>query len=151
MSYIFNEFSTAKEGGPPFSSVVRTAREKGYTVMLSVFMSTKDILSDEPPKEPHPADDLNGADVARKLTILSRYVPSLRAALKDGYQSVSTKSLVPLELEGATSGDEFIKRLPEFDAHFDSMRADAFRENKVLRFAGVVDVTSGTIKADLEK
>lgn len=32
MSYIFNEFSTGKEGGPSFSSVVRTAREKGYTV-----------------------------------------------------------------------------------------------------------------------
>ena len=32
MSYIFNEFSTGKEGGPSFSSVVRVAREKGYTV-----------------------------------------------------------------------------------------------------------------------
>ena len=32
MSYIFNEFSTGKEGGPSFSSVVSIAREKGYTV-----------------------------------------------------------------------------------------------------------------------
>lgn len=32
MSYIFNEFSTGKEGGPSFSSVVSVAREKGYTV-----------------------------------------------------------------------------------------------------------------------
>jgi len=132
MSYIFNEYSTTKEGGPLFSSVVRTAREKGYT-------------------EPHPADDLNGADVARKLTILSRYIPALRSALKDGYQSVSIKSLVPPELEGIATGDEFIQRLPEFDAYFDRMRADAFKENKVLRFAGVVDVSTGTIKADLEK
>ena len=31
-------------------------------------------------QEPHPADDLNGADVARKLTILSRIIPALRAA-----------------------------------------------------------------------
>ncbi|KAH9936026.1 aspartate kinase homoserine dehydrogenase [Amylocystis lapponica] len=132
MSYIFNEFSTTKEGGPLFSSVVRTAREKGYT-------------------EPHPADDLNGADVARKLTILSRYIPALRSALKDGYQSVNTKSLVPPELEGIATGDEFIKRLPDFDAHFDQMRANAFKENKVLRFAGVIDVDAGIIKADLEK
>ena len=34
MSYIFNEFSTGKEGGPSFSSVVSVAREKGYTVRL---------------------------------------------------------------------------------------------------------------------
>ncbi|KAI0821947.1 aspartate kinase homoserine dehydrogenase [Trametes gibbosa] len=132
MSYIFNEFSTGKTGGPSFSSVVSVAREKGYT-------------------EPHPADDLNGADVARKLTILSRFIPSLRAALPNGYQSVSTKSLVPPELEGITSGDEFIQRLPEFDAHFDKMRAEAAEEGKVLRFAGVVDVQAGIIKADLEK
>ena len=34
LSYIFNEFSTAHPGGPSFSSVVRTAKEKGYTVRL---------------------------------------------------------------------------------------------------------------------
>lgn len=102
-------------------------------------------------QEPHPADDLNGADVARKLTILSRYIPSLRSALTDGFQSVSTRSLVPTELEGINNGNEFIQRLPEFDEHFDKMRADAAKENKVLRFAGVIDVASGTIKADLEK
>ncbi|KAI1794364.1 aspartate kinase homoserine dehydrogenase [Ganoderma leucocontextum] len=132
MSYIFNEFSTGKEGGPSFSSVVRGAREKGYT-------------------EPHPADDLNGADVARKLTILSRLIPSLRSALPAGYQSVSTRSLIPPELEGIASGDEFIRRLPEFDAQFDNLRAEAIREGQVLRYAGVVDVETGTIKADLEK
>ncbi|TBU39878.1 aspartate kinase homoserine dehydrogenase [Dichomitus squalens] len=132
MSYIFNEFSTGKEGGPNFSSVVSVAREKGYT-------------------EPHPADDLNGADVARKLTILSRLIPSLRSALPDGYQFVSTKSLIPPALEGIESGDEFIRRLPEFDAQFDQLRADAIKEGKVLRYAGVVDVQNGVIKADLEK
>lgn len=34
MSYIFNEFSTGQETGPSFSSVVKIAREKGYTVGL---------------------------------------------------------------------------------------------------------------------
>ena len=94
---------------------------------------------------------MNGADVARKLTILSRFVPSLRTALPAGYQSVSTKSLIPAELEGIDTGDEFINRLPEFDAHFDKLRADAFKEGKVLRYAGVIDVSSGVIKADLVK
>jgi len=32
MSYIFNEFSTGYPDGPAFSSVVATARKKGYTV-----------------------------------------------------------------------------------------------------------------------
>ena len=102
-------------------------------------------------QEPHPADDLNGADVARKLTILSRFIPALRAALPQGYQSVNTESLVPTELESIDSGDEFIKRLPEFDSQFDTMRTEAMKEGKVLRYAGVVDVETGLIKADLEK
>ncbi|EPQ52300.1 hypothetical protein GLOTRDRAFT_117701 [Gloeophyllum trabeum ATCC 11539] len=132
MSYIFNEFSPAQGTGPAFSSVVRIAREKGYT-------------------EPHPADDLNGADVARKLTILSRYIPALRTSLPSGYKSVSTRSLVPAELESTASGDEFIEKLPAFDETFDKMRQEAHQEGNVLRFVGVVDVSSGTIKADLEK
>ena len=32
LSYIFNEFSTGSAEGPSFSTVVRTARDKGYTV-----------------------------------------------------------------------------------------------------------------------
>ncbi|KAI0031360.1 homoserine dehydrogenase-domain-containing protein [Vararia minispora EC-137] len=132
MSYIFNEFSTGKSDGPSFSSVVRVARERGYT-------------------EPHPADDLNGADVARKLTILSRIIPSLKSALPEGYKSVKTTSLVPNELADVGTGDEFIARLPEFDTRFGQIRTQAAKENKVLRFVGVIDVTTGLIKADLEK
>ncbi|KAI0064263.1 aspartate kinase homoserine dehydrogenase [Artomyces pyxidatus] len=132
MSYIFNEFSTGEADGPTFSSVVKIAREKGYT-------------------EPHPADDLNGADVARKLTILSRCIPSLRTSLPSGYKSVQTTSLVPAELESASTGDAFIARLPEFDGHYDKIRADAAQEGQVLRYVGVIDVASKLIKADLEK
>jgi len=132
LSYIFNEFSDGKNGkGPSFSSIVSIARQKGYT-------------------EPNPADDLNGADVARKLTILSRCIPSLREKLPEGYKSVSTKSLVPVALNGVASGDEFIEKLSEHDQEFDKLRSDAFKEGKVLRFVGVIDVSSGTIKADLE-
>ncbi|VDC02646.1 unnamed protein product [Peniophora sp. CBMAI 1063] len=132
MSYIFNNFSTGAPSGPTFSSVVATAREKGYT-------------------EPHPADDLNGADVARKLTILSRVLPQLRAALPEGYKSVQTTSLIPKGLEDAATGDDFIARLPEFDSQFDTMREEAAKESKVLRYVGVIDVASGTIKASLEQ
>ncbi|KAH8108790.1 homoserine dehydrogenase-domain-containing protein [Phellopilus nigrolimitatus] len=132
MSYIFNNFSTSAAGGPSFSSVVKVARENGYT-------------------EPHPGDDLNGADVARKLTILSRTIPTLRASLPEGYKSVQTRSLVPTALDNLATGDEFMARLPEFDAEFDALRADAQKEGKVLRYVGVVDVENGVIKASLEK
>ncbi|KAF5379201.1 hypothetical protein D9615_005926 [Tricholomella constricta] len=137
MSYIFNEFSTGKPDGPAFSSIVSIAREKGYT-------------------EPHPADDLNGFDVARKLTILSRTISSgsrTQTALPalQSFASVQTASLIPSALEGIPTGDEFISRLPEFDAHFSQLRADASAEDKVLRFVGVVDVAGGIVKAGLEK
>ncbi|KAH7905219.1 homoserine dehydrogenase-domain-containing protein [Hygrophoropsis aurantiaca] len=132
MSYIFNNFSTGQPGGPSFSSVVNVAREKGYT-------------------EPHPADDLNGADVARKLTILSRLIPSLRHLLPHGFVSVQTASLIPPALESISTGDEFVKRLPEFDAEFDRLRESADKEGCVLRFVGVVDATSGVVKAELAK
>lgn len=35
LSYIFNEFSNGKVQGPSFSSVVKVAREKGFTVRPS--------------------------------------------------------------------------------------------------------------------
>ncbi|GAW05175.1 homoserine dehydrogenase [Lentinula edodes] len=132
MSYIFNEFSTGSPDGPSFSSVVSVAREKGYT-------------------EPHPADDLNGFDVARKLTILSRTIGSSLLPSLQSFASVQTASLIPPALEGIPTGDEFLKRLPEFDAEFDQMRKDASKEGKVLRFVGVVDTVKGEVKAGLEK
>ncbi|KAF8650906.1 hypothetical protein AX16_005053 [Volvariella volvacea WC 439] len=137
MSYIFNEFSNGKPDGPDFSSIVRVARDKGYT-------------------EPHPADDLNGFDVARKLTILARtistfsssstFLPSLQS-----FSSVQTASLIPPALEGIPTGDEFLARLPEFDSEFSKLRTEASQESKVLRFVGVVDVTGGQVRAGLEK
>ncbi|KAJ3797137.1 homoserine dehydrogenase-domain-containing protein [Lentinula aff. detonsa] len=132
MSYIFNEFSTGSPDGPSFSSVVSVAREKGYT-------------------EPHPADDLNGFDVARKLTILSRAIGSSSLPSLQSFASVQTTSLIPPALEGIPTGDEFLKRLPEFDEEFDKMRKDASKEGQVLRFVGVVDGVKGEVKAGLEK
>ncbi|KAF8146928.1 homoserine dehydrogenase-domain-containing protein [Mycena galopus ATCC 62051] len=132
MSYIFNEFSNEKPDGHAFSSVVKIAREKGYT-------------------EPHPADDLNGFDVARKLTILSRIISSSALPRLQSFASVDTASLIPPELENIATGDEFIARLPEFDDHFAQMRASASAEGQVLRFVGVVDVACGKVRAGLEK
>lgn len=94
---------------------------------------------------------MNGADVARKLTILSRFIPGLLPLLPQGYVSVDTKSLVPLALRNIATGDEFINALPSFDNEMDRLRAEAFAEGKVLRYVGVVDVVTKRIKASLEK
>lgn len=146
LSYIFNEFSAGSADGPAFSTVVRTARDKGYT-------------------EPHPADDLNGADVARKLTILARLLsgPGQQhpvISLPDGYASVPTQSLIPatLSLSSVPTGDAFLDALQAHDAHFDTLRAEAARQGQggaVLRYVGVIDVDaengSGSVRAGLER
>ena len=44
-----------------------------------------------------------------------------------------------------------MKRLPEFDARYEKLKEEAKAEGKVLRYAGVVDVQSKTVKAALEK
>ncbi|KDQ09100.1 hypothetical protein BOTBODRAFT_179277 [Botryobasidium botryosum FD-172 SS1] len=132
LSYIFNEFSTTTGSAGSFSSIVKAAKQKGYT-------------------EPHPAEDLSGFDVSRKLTILSRLIPSLRSALPNGFRSVATTSLVPEPLKFVPGSEEFMRRLPDHDAHFEKLRAEAFEEGMVLRFVGVIDVEKREIKAGLEK
>jgi homoserine dehydrogenase len=107
-------------------------------------------------QEPHPADDLNGFDVARKLIILARTVSSLsrtptRLPALQSFAKVQTASLIPPALEGIPTGDEFLARLPEFDTKFAEMRAGASNEGQVLRFVGVVDVEGGQVRAGLEK
>ena len=94
---------------------------------------------------------MNGADVARKLAILARSIPSLQSALPEGYLSVTTRSLVPDALASVSSGSDFVDRLPEFDAEFEKLKSQAREECSVLRFVGVVDVEKGLVKADLEK
>ncbi|TFK95798.1 aspartate kinase homoserine dehydrogenase [Pterulicium gracile] len=134
LSYIFNNYSPATPSSNPstFASIVTIAREKGYT-------------------EPHPGDDLSGTDVARKLTILSRLVPSLFDKLDRGYASVATSSLIPEPLQSIDTGDEFVRRLPEFDAEFEKMRKEAEGNGEVIRYVGVIDVAAGKIEAKLER
>jgi homoserine dehydrogenase len=50
LSYLFNNFSSLSAEAKPFSEIVSVAKDLGYT-------------------EPDPRDDLNGMDVARKVSI----------------------------------------------------------------------------------
>ncbi|GAA5894457.1 hypothetical protein JCM6882_004827 [Rhodosporidiobolus microsporus] len=146
LSYLFNQFSPAAEDGiepRKLSKIVREAKEHGHT-------------------EPHPADDLSGSDVARKLTILARYVSNSSSSstasslpalpsLPDGYLSVPTQSLIPASLANVRDPADFVAGLAEFDDEFDRLRDEAKAEGKVLRYVGVLDRTKGEIRCGLER
>ncbi|MES1196851.1 MAG: bifunctional aspartate kinase/homoserine dehydrogenase I, partial [Steroidobacter sp.] len=113
LAYLFNVY----DGSRPFSDVVREAKSKGYT-------------------EPDPRDDLSGLDFARKVVILGREM-GMNLELSD----VVLESLVPEALQKC-SVDEYLKRLPEFDAQM-SKRVEAARSRShVLRYVGSLDAAT---------
>lgn len=128
LSYIFNEFSTAESNNVKFSDVVKVAKKLGYT-------------------EPDPRDDLNGLDVARKVTIVAR-ISGLKV---ESPTSFPVQSLIPKELESIQSADEFLQKLPEYDEDLSKLKKEAAEEGKVLRFIGKVDITTKTASVGIEK
>ncbi len=120
LAYLFNTW----DGSVPFSSIVRDAKAKGYT-------------------EPDPRDDLSGTDVARKLIILGREM-GLMLELGD----VALEGLVPPALAGC-SAEEFLNRLPEFDAPMLARLQAAQGRGKVLRYVGALDAAKGTASVGL--
>jgi aspartokinase/homoserine dehydrogenase 1 len=110
LSYLFNAF----DGVRPFSALVAEARQQGFT-------------------EPDPRDDLSGADVARKVTILAREM-GLRMEMAD----VELEGLVPPDLRGG-SVDDFLRRLSEHDDTLTGWWRDAHARGERLRFVGVVE------------
>jgi homoserine dehydrogenase len=128
MSFLFNSFMPIGGGGGAFSAEVKKAKELGYT-------------------EPDPRDDLNGLDVARKLTILAR-IAGLEIASPTSFP---VQSLIPKDLESAQSGDEFLEKLPNFDQDMDKLKSEAAAEGKVVRFVGCIDVANQDVKVGLEK
>lgn len=120
LAYLFNVW----DGSESFSSVVRTAKARGYT-------------------EPDPRDDLSGMDFARKLIILGREM-GLRLELDD----VQLEGLVPRSL-AACSAEEFLDRLSSFDtAMADRLRAARSRD-RVLRYVGSLDAATGKASVGL--
>ncbi|KAK0709720.1 homoserine dehydrogenase [Lasiosphaeria miniovina] len=127
MSFLFNSFAPTSGSGSKWSAEVKKAKELGYT-------------------EPDPRDDLNGLDVARKLTILAR----LAGLPVESPTSFPVKSLIPKELESVASGDEFLEKLPEFDDQMEETKVAAEREGKVVRFVGSIDVATKQVKVGIE-
>ena len=106
LSYIFNTFS----GRQAFSSVIRQAREKGYT-------------------EPDPREDLSGQDVGRKLLILVR-----EAGYNLEMSDIQIENLVPIKARRVKTVEEFFRKLQEGDSAFASRRNAAEKKGRVLRY-----------------
>ena len=118
LSYLFSQF----DGSIPFSELVKSAQENGYT-------------------EPDPRDDLNGVDVGRKILILAR---ETGAQLE--FDDVSIQSLIPENMDPAFSVDEFLKQLPKYDDKFLNMYTSASREDKMLRYIATWDGQNATVE-----
>ncbi|KAL9189463.1 hypothetical protein ACHAXT_009138 [Thalassiosira profunda] len=121
MSFLFNEWDGKSR---PFSEVVASAKDKGYT-------------------EPDPRDDLNGMDVARKVVIAAR-----ESGLPLSLEDVEIESLVPDNLKDV-SPEEFLRRFGEGDAAMAARAAKADAAGNVLRFVGEVDVVTQKATAKL--
>jgi bifunctional aspartokinase / homoserine dehydrogenase 1 len=117
MNFIFSEL----EKGIPFSEVVKQAKEKGYT-------------------EPDPRDDLSGMDVGRKILILGR-----EAEQDLHFEDIQIQSMVPADCVDAKSVEEFMAKLPEHDAEFAQLLAEAKAKGEKLRFMATLENGKATV------
>ena len=128
MSFLFNTFAPVDgKAEGKWSQIVAKAKESGFT-------------------EPDPRDDLNGMDVARKLTILAR-LAGFRVSGPTGFP---VQSLIPKELESTESAADFMEKLPNFDESMEEYKINAEKQGKVVRYTGSVDVLKGDVKVGLE-
>lgn len=137
LSFLFNTFAPVSGGGgaggasAKWSEVVAQAKELGYT-------------------EPDPRDDLNGMDVARKLTILAR----IAGLDVQGPDSFPIESLIPSELASLPSTadgiTQFMTRLPEFDGQMADIKDTAEKQGKVVRYVGSVDTAKKEVRVGLQ-
>jgi homoserine dehydrogenase len=105
LSYIFNTFS---EEDRSFSSVLKSAIDKGFT-------------------EPDPREDLCGNDVGRKLLILARELD-----LHNEFADISIQNLIPKDLR-SVSKEEFLTRVQELDVPFQIKKKNQSK-NSVFRY-----------------
>jgi homoserine dehydrogenase len=132
LSFLFNTFAPVSGEGGAWSEVVAQAKELGYT-------------------EPDPRDDLNGMDVARKLTILAR-IAGLEVERPDAFP---IESLIPAELAALPSTADgiaqFMTELPKFDAQMAAIKEGAEKQGKVVRYVGSVDVLTKEVRVGLQQ
>ncbi len=111
LGYITSELQKNRK----FSEIVREAKEKKFT-------------------EPHPWDDLNGLDVARKLLILVR-----TSGLPVTKEQLSITPMIPASYGDITDSDEFLESLKKEDENISQQVKKAEDEGNVLRYVAEYD------------
>mgnify|MGYP001606057541 FL=1 len=106
---------TEMKKGRKLSEIVMEARKLGYT-------------------EPHPADDLDGGDVERKIIILSR-----TAGFDVSNARVQRTSFIPDEYLIEKNIEMFLNNLNSLDAPFSERVSRAKDKNEVLRYIAKFD------------
>lgn len=129
LGYIFSRLQQKVR----FSKAVKEAVELGYA-------------------EPHPEKDLDGADVANKILILSR-----TAGFDVSIDDVKVEPLVPHADMQNLSAEEFISRLPELDDRFEKEMDEALNAGKTIKYIaklalheGIPVITVGMDKVPLD-
>ena len=105
LGFLLDEVSKGKK----FSEALKRAMQLGFT-------------------EPDARDDLSGMDVARKALILARLI-GYQGELKD----IAVESLVPDALR-SVSRDDFVARIPEMDALWETRARQARDKGQVWRY-----------------
>ena len=98
------------------SDIVKEAHKCGYT-------------------EPHPRDDLNGIDVARKLVIIARSM-----GLPIGMENVLREGLIPKEYLLEDDVPKFLDNLVNLDSGFAMKIANAKSHGSTLRYVASIDM-----------
>lgn len=115
LGYVVSEL----EAGKAFSDIIKTAHTEGYT-------------------EPHPADDLSGLDVARKILILAR---TAGYHMTEG--QICRTPFVPEQYLCETNVDMFLKRLEGLNNYFAKQTMAANEKGRVLRYIAKFSTTTG--------
>ena len=118
LSFIFNNFGPGKS----FASIVREAKEKGYT-------------------EPDPREDLSGMDVARKILILAR---EAGFPLEPG--DVTINNLLPEPCIKAPTIPAFFDELERNNDYFETLLAGAEAKGEKLRYVATLEGGKVTIE-----
>ncbi len=121
LGYICSEI----EKGRNLSEVVREAKNNGYT-------------------EPHPKDDLNGLDVARKLLVLVR-----SAGIKAEMDDIEVEPFIPEKYLEEDDVEKFLDSIESLDMEFDIRVKTAREKGKVLRY--VASYENGKLKVYLRE
>ena len=106
LGYIMSALDT----GESFSDAVIEAKKRGYT-------------------EPHPANDLNGTDVAKKALILSR-----TAGFNIKPSNIIITPCIPIEYLAEPNIEKFLNNLNRMDAMFEEKVNTARKKQCVLRY-----------------